>query len=82
MATWASPTRWRLWDRTTEAVLQLEAAVAEIRPTPALQLALGQALFRAGRFGEARARLEAVVRKDPAGPLGRAAAEQLKSVPK
>jgi Tfp pilus assembly protein PilF len=65
-----------------EAVVQLEAAVAEIPTDTALQLALGQALLRAGRFGEARSRLEDVVRKDPAGPLGRAAAEQLKSVPK
>ncbi len=65
-----------------EAVVQLEAAVAEIPTDTALQLALGQALLRAGRFGEARARLEDVVRKDPAGALGREAAEQLKSVPK
>jgi Tfp pilus assembly protein PilF len=65
-----------------EAVVQLEAAVEQIPDDATLQLALGQALFRAGRYGEARARLEEVVRKDPAGPLGRAAAEQLKSVPK
>jgi Flp pilus assembly protein TadD len=65
-----------------EAIAQLEAAVAEIPTDLALQLALGQALVRAGRFGEARTRLEDVVRKDPAGPLGRQAAEQLKSVPK
>jgi tetratricopeptide (TPR) repeat protein len=65
-----------------EAVVQLQAAVLEIPTDPALQLALGQALLRAGRYAEARSRLEDVVRKDPAGPLGRAAAEQLKSVPK
>jgi Flp pilus assembly protein TadD len=65
-----------------EAVVQLEAAVKEVPGDPPLQLALGQALYRAGRFGEARAQLEEVVRKDPSGPLGRAAAEQLKSVPK
>jgi len=65
-----------------EAVVQLQAAVSEIPTDTALQLALGQALLRAGRYGEARSRLEEVVRKDPAGPLGRAAAEQLKSVPK
>jgi len=68
--------------QNTEAVLQLEAAVALMPTDIGLQLALGQAFLRAGRFGEARARLEAVVRKDPAGPLGRAAADQLKSVPK
>ncbi len=65
-----------------EAVVQLEAAVAELPTDIPLQLALGQALLRAGRFGEARSRLEEVVRKDPAGPLGREAAQQLKSVPK
>jgi len=65
-----------------EAVVQLQAAVTEIPTDTALQLALGQALLRAGRYGEARSRLEDVVRKDPAGPLGRQAAEQLKSVPK
>jgi Tfp pilus assembly protein PilF len=65
-----------------EAVVQLEAAAKEIPGDAQLQLALGQALYRAGRFGEARAQLEEVVRKDPSGPLGRAAAEQLKSVPK
>jgi Flp pilus assembly protein TadD len=68
--------------RHEEAVVQLQAAVSEIPTDTALQLALGQALLRAGRYGEARSRLEEVVRKDPAGPLGRAAAEQLKSVPK
>lgn len=65
-----------------EAILQLQAAVAEIPTDVSLQLALGQALFRAGRFAEARSRLEEVLRKDPAGELGRQAAEQLKSVPK
>ena len=65
-----------------EAVTQLQAALVEIPADTALQLALGQALLRAGRYGEARSSLEEVVRKDPAGPLGRAAAEQLKSVPK
>ncbi len=68
--------------RPDEAVVQLQAAVSEVPGDVSLQLALGQAFLRSGRFGEARARLEEVVRKDPAGPLGRAAAEQLKSVPK
>ena len=68
--------------RSEEAVVQLQAAVTQIPTDASLQLALGQALFRAGRFAEARTRLEEVVRKDPGGPLGRAAADQLKSVPK
>lgn len=65
-----------------EAVVQLEVAAKEVPEDTSLQLALGQAYLRVGRFGEARALLDDVVRKDPAGPLGRAAAEQLKSVPK
>jgi tetratricopeptide (TPR) repeat protein len=68
--------------RPDEAVVQLEAAIKEIPNDAALQLALGQSLLRAGRFAEARTRLEEVVRKDPGGPLGRAAANALKSVPK
>ncbi|HXK12170.1 MAG TPA: tetratricopeptide repeat protein [Vicinamibacteria bacterium] len=65
-----------------EAVAQLEAGVKEIPEDPNLVLALGQAYFKAGRFGEARTRLEEAVRKDPAGPAGRAAAEQLKALPR
>src|SRR5262245_49496322 len=68
--------------RPEEAVAQLETAVAQMPQEAALQLALGQALLKAGRFGEARARFEEVVRKDPGGQLGRAAADQLKTVPK
>ncbi len=68
--------------QNAEEVGQLEAAVKEIPGDATLQLALGHALLRAGRYGEARSRLEDVVRKDPAGALGREAAERLKSVPK
>jgi tetratricopeptide (TPR) repeat protein len=68
--------------RPDEAVVQLEAGIKELPNDAALQLSLGQSLLRAGRFAEARTRLEEVVRKDPGGPLGRAAADALKSVPK
>jgi len=68
--------------RSEEAVLELQTAVAQAPADASLQLALGQALLRAGRFAEARTRLEEVVKKDPGGPLGKAAADQLKSVPK
>jgi Tfp pilus assembly protein PilF len=68
--------------RVDEAVVQLEKGVAEIPGDPALLLALGQTLYKAGRFGESRERLEEAVRKDPVGPAGRAAAEQLKALPK
>jgi Tfp pilus assembly protein PilF len=68
--------------RVDEAVAQLENGVAAIPGDPGLLLALGQALYKAGRFGESRSRLEEAVRKDPVGPAGRAAAEQLKALPK
>jgi tetratricopeptide (TPR) repeat protein len=69
-------------NRLDEAVAQLEAGVEEVPDDPALLLALGQVFYKAGRFGEARARLEEVVRKDPAGPSGRVAADQLKALPR
>jgi tetratricopeptide (TPR) repeat protein len=69
-------------DRVQEAVAQLEAGVAEMPEDPSLLLALGQTLYKAGRFGEARARLEEALRKDPAGPAGRTAADQLKALPR
>jgi Tfp pilus assembly protein PilF len=68
--------------RLDEAIAQLEAGLEVIPGDPGLNLALGQALFRAGRFAEARTRLEEAVKKDPSGPAGRAAAAQLKSVPR
>jgi Tfp pilus assembly protein PilF len=68
--------------RPDEAVVQLEAAVKQIPNDASLQLGLGQALLRAGRFAEARKRLEDVVKNDPGGPLGKAAADLLKTVPK
>ena len=48
----------------------------------ALQLALGEAYYRAGRFADARARLEEAARKDPAGADARARRELLKHFPK
>ena len=69
-------------NRLDEAVVQLEAGVKENAEDASLVLALGQAYFKAGRFGEARARLEEAMRKDPAGPAGRAAAERLKALPR
>jgi Tfp pilus assembly protein PilF len=68
--------------RLDEAVAQLEAGAKEVPEDASLALALGQAYFKAGRFGESRSRLEEVVQKDPAGPMGRAAAERLKELPK
>jgi len=68
--------------RADEAVVQLEAAVAQMPNDASLQLGLGQAMLRAGRFAEARKRLDDVVKKDPGGPLAKAATDLLKTVPK
>jgi len=65
-----------------EAVAQLEAGSRESPGEPVLLLELGRAYQKAGRFGEARARFDEVIKKDPAGEFGRAAAEQLKALPR
>ncbi|MCG6924234.1 MAG: tetratricopeptide repeat protein [Acidobacteria bacterium] len=67
-------------DRLDEAVILLESGV-EAAPAPGLYLAVGQAYFKAGRFAEARSSLEEAMRKDPSGPVGQAAAQQLQSLP-
>jgi len=62
--------------RPEEAVGPLEVAVKEVPGDAALLLALGQAYYRAGRFTEARNRLE------DAGATGRRANELIKNFPK
>jgi Flp pilus assembly protein TadD len=69
-------------DRVEEAVAELEAGVKEVPTDAGLQLGLGKAYFKVGRFSDARARLEEALKLDGAGPAGRAAAEQLKALPK
>lgn len=68
--------------RLDEAVVQLEAASNHIPDDASILLALGDAYFRAGRFSEARAKLEHVAKTDPTGPAGRRAAELLKNLPR
>lgn len=68
--------------RADEAVGQLQAGLKEIPDHTGLKLALGRACLESGRFKEARTELEDVLRKDPSGPMGKAAAELLKAVPK
>ena len=68
--------------RTEEAVTLLETGSKECGQPPELQLALGDAYYRVGRFTEARTRLEDARKKDPAGRVGRQAAELLKNFPK
>jgi superkiller protein 3 len=69
-------------DRLDEAIAQLQRGIQEVPGDPELLLACGQALAKGGRFAEARAQLEEAVQKDPVGPAGRAAAEQLKALPR
>lgn len=64
------------------AILQLETGVKESSGNSAVQLALGDAYVKAGRFQDARATFEQVIRKDPAGPAGRQAAMKLKDISK
>jgi len=68
--------------RQEETVTQLEAGAKEAPGDPSLQLALGQAYFKVGRFTEARARLEEAVKKDPDGAVGRRATSVLKELPR
>jgi Flp pilus assembly protein TadD len=69
-------------DRVEAAVAELEAGLKEVPTDAGLQLGLGKAYYKVGRFSEARARLEEAVKLDPAGPSGRAAAEQRAALPK
>ena len=64
------------------AILQLETGMKEASGNSAVQLALGDAYLRGGRFQDARAAYEGVIKKDPAGPTGRQAAMKLKEIAK
>jgi Tfp pilus assembly protein PilF len=68
-------------NRLDEAITQLEAGVREAPEHAELLLALGRAYFKAGRFADARPRLEAAAKTDAGGPIGRAATEQIKALP-
>jgi protein O-GlcNAc transferase len=68
--------------RLEDAISTLEAGLKEVPDDPRINLALGQAYFNAGRFSEARARLEHVTRRDPTSPVGKRAAELLRDFPK
>lgn len=68
--------------QTEAAILQLEAGLTETSGNSALQLALGDAYFRVGRFQDARAAYEQVIRKDPLGPQARLAIERLRGFPR
>jgi tetratricopeptide (TPR) repeat protein len=68
-------------DRLEEAVIILESGVKAAPDDAGLTLALGRAYYQAGRFAEARTRLEQALQMDPSGPIGQAAAAQLQKLP-
>jgi len=68
--------------RAEEAIAMLETGAREVPASTAIQLALGEAYYRAGRFADARARFEDARKKDPTGADARRAAELLKHFPK
>jgi Tfp pilus assembly protein PilF len=68
--------------RPEEAIPLLEGALKEAPGETDLLLALGDVLYRAGRFSEARARLDEVIKKDANSPAGRRAQEMLKHFPR
>ncbi len=65
-----------------QAIAELQVGVREAPKDPELQLALGKAYFKAGRFKEAREPLTEAAKADPMGPLGRAANQQLRALPR
>ena len=67
--------------RLEEAIGQLERGSKELPKDMNVLQALGEVYYRAGRFGEARTRLETVASTDPTGPAGRRAADLLKNFP-
>lgn len=69
-------------NRGDEALRALEEAAKLVPNEPTVLLALGQAYYGAGRFNEARARLEEARTKDANGATGRRAAELLKQFAK
>lgn len=64
------------------AIAQLEVGMKEASGNSAVQLALGDAYLKAGRFQDARAAYEGVIKKDPAGVTGRQAMVRLKGIAK
>jgi Tfp pilus assembly protein PilF len=65
-----------------EVIVPLEGGLKELPSHVGLLTALGEAYYRAGRFTEARTRLEEAARRDPVGAPGRRATELLKHLPR
>jgi tetratricopeptide (TPR) repeat protein len=64
------------------AIVQLEVGLKETAGNTVVQLSLGDAYLQAGRFQDARAAFEQVIKKDPVGLTGRQAAEKLRGFPR
>jgi tetratricopeptide (TPR) repeat protein len=65
-----------------EAIASLEKALVKSPSDIELLFTLGDAYYRAGRFADAKIKLQAVVKEDPVGPFGRRGQEMLKHFPK
>ncbi|MEO5763371.1 MAG: tetratricopeptide repeat protein [Vicinamibacteria bacterium] len=63
------------------AIAQLETGMKEAQGNTMIQLSLGDVYMKLGRFQDARAAYEGVLKKDPAGPSGQQATERLKAFP-
>jgi protein O-GlcNAc transferase len=68
--------------RPEEAIAALEGGLKQLPAHAGMLLGLGELYMRAGRFSEARAKFEEAVRREPASPAGKQAAERLKNLPK
>lgn len=68
--------------RPDEAIATLEGGLKQVPGHAGMLLGLGELYLRAGRLSEARSRFEEAMRREPASPAGKQAAERLKSIPK
>jgi Flp pilus assembly protein TadD len=68
--------------RVEDAIAGLEEGLSNTADSTDVLVALGEAYYRAGRFAEARTRLERAVKKEAESPAGRRAAELLQNFPR
>jgi tetratricopeptide (TPR) repeat protein len=69
-------------NRLNDALTHLETTAKAMPEDSAIGLALGETYYRAGRFAEARTRLEKVAAAEPGTPRGMRAADLLRKFPK
>jgi Flp pilus assembly protein TadD len=68
--------------RVDDAIARLEEGLSETAEDINVLAALGEAYYRAGRFVDARTRLERAVQKNASSPAGQRAAELLRNFPR